>query len=87
MVWTIVLPAILSAATALIGVGYGASLSGRQDTLNWTREQRLKAYADLLGAIENCYEAFTLIAAALDLHKYVPSVDGHVIEQGCCSRN
>ena len=30
----------------------------------------IKAYTELLGAIEKCYEAFTLIAASLSLAKY-----------------
>lgn len=70
MSWSSIVPAIVTAAAAFLGVGYGARLSTSRETLNWTREQRLKAYTELLRAVEKCYEAFTLIAASLNLAKY-----------------
>jgi hypothetical protein len=70
MTWGAIVPTIIAAAAAFLGVGYGARLSGRSETLNWTREQRLKAYTELLQAVENCYEAFELIAAELQLTNY-----------------
>jgi hypothetical protein len=70
MAWGTVVPAIITAGAAFLGVGFGARLSKNHETLNWTREQRLKAYTELLGALEKCYEAFTLIAASLSLAKY-----------------
>ena len=70
MAWAATITAIITAGAALFGVAYGARLSTKRETINWTREQRLRAYAELLGAIEKCYEAFTLIAASLDLAKY-----------------
>jgi hypothetical protein len=74
MMWGTVVPAVITAGAAFLGVTYGAHLSKSRETLNWAREQRLKAYTELLRAIENCYEAFTLIAASLDLAKYNESV-------------
>ena len=70
MTWGAVVPAVITASAAFLGVGFGARLSKSRETLNWTREQRLKAYTELLGAIEKCYESFTLIAASLSLAKY-----------------
>jgi hypothetical protein len=37
-------------------------LSGKRETLNWTRDQRLKAYVELLTAIDKCYAAFNELA-------------------------
>lgn len=74
MTWGTVIPAVITAGVAFLGVAYGSYLSKSRETLSWTREQRLKAYAQLLGAVENCYEAFTLMAASLDLAKYDESV-------------
>jgi hypothetical protein len=68
--WGTVIPAIITAGVAFLGVGYGARLSKTRETIGWTREQRLKAYTELLSAVENCYEAFTLIAASLNLADY-----------------
>lgn len=68
--WSTLIPVIITAGAALLGVRYGARLSKNGETLSWTREQRLKAYAELLQAIENCYEAFELIAASLSLCNY-----------------
>jgi hypothetical protein len=70
MAWGTAIPAVITAGVAFLGVAYGAYLSKSREMQNWTREQRLKSYIELLGAIENCYEAFTLIAASLDLAKY-----------------
>jgi hypothetical protein len=67
MGWTTILPAGITAGAALIGVSYGARLSGRREATSWMREQRLKTYTELLSAIENCYQAFTLIDASLKL--------------------
>jgi hypothetical protein len=74
MVWSSVVAAVITAGAAFIGVGYGARLSTRSETTSWTREQRLKAYIELLNAVEKCYEAFTLIAASLSLVKYGETV-------------
>jgi hypothetical protein len=52
MTWSTVVPAVITAGAAFLGVGFGARLSKSRETLNWTREQRLKAYTELLGAIE-----------------------------------
>jgi hypothetical protein len=74
MAWNIIIPALISAGAAFSGVGYGARLSAKRETLNWTREQRVKTYAELLASIENCYAAFTLLAASLSLARYAPDV-------------
>lgn len=69
-------------------MGYGSRLSRGGETLSWTRDQRLKTYMELLGAIEKCYEAFTLIEACLDLAQYEesaredPKVRGTIAEWG-----
>lgn len=68
--WNTVIPALITAGVAFLGIGYGVRLSSQHEKANWTRDQRLSAYADLLGAIEKCYESFTLIAAALELANY-----------------
>jgi hypothetical protein len=60
--WTTVVPSLVTAAVAFVGIGYGAHLSAKRETLNWTRDQRLKAYVELLTAIDNCYGAFKKLA-------------------------
>lgn len=72
MAWSTIFSTVVTASVALVGVGYGARLSGRRETLNWTREQRLKTYTDILTAVENCYHAFTLIAVGLEIREYKP---------------
>jgi hypothetical protein len=73
MTWVPILSSLIAAAVAFVGVMYGARLTEHREANSWVREQRLKAYVDLLPAIEGCYEAFTLIAAAASLHGYEAS--------------
>jgi len=73
MVWSAMVTAMASALAALLGVFYGARLTAHRESANWTREQRLKAYADLLHAINKSHGAFTLIAASLELNGYSSS--------------
>lgn len=56
--------AIFAAVAALAGVFLGARLTQQREANNWSRDQRLKAYAELLAAIEECFDAFTLLAAS-----------------------
>ncbi len=70
MTWSTAVPAIITAATALLGVGYGARLSTGRETLSWIRDQRLKAYTELLQAIEKSSEAFDLIIGGLRSTNY-----------------
>ena len=63
---------VITGVVAFAGIGYGARLTRHREDYGWTRDQRLKAYADLLTAIDQCYSAFTLVAASLVLHKYDP---------------
>lgn len=72
MAWNVPLSSLITAAVAFLGIAYGARLTGHRETLNWTREQRLRAYSELFTAIDNCYSAFTLLAATLVLHGYSP---------------
>ena len=53
---------VITGVIAFAGIGYGAHLSGKRETLNWTRDQRLKAYVELLTAIDKCYAAFKELA-------------------------
>jgi hypothetical protein len=53
---------VITGVIAFAGIGYGAHLSGKRETLNWTRDQRLKAYVELLTAIDKCYAAFNELA-------------------------
>jgi hypothetical protein len=62
MTWTTVGPSLITAVVAFVGIGFGSRLSGRRETLNWTRDQRLKAYVELLTATNKCYGAFQKIA-------------------------
>ncbi len=88
MSWSSLITTLIAAGAGILGVGYGSRLSRGDETLSWTRDQRLKAYVELLGAIEKCYEAFTLIAACLDLAQYEesarvdPKVRGTLAEWG-----
>jgi hypothetical protein len=70
MTWGTLVTTVITVCAAILGVGYGAHLTRSGETLSWTREQRLKAYIELAGALEKCYESFTLIAASLDLANY-----------------
>jgi hypothetical protein len=54
------------------GVTFGAKLTESREFLAWSREQRLKSYADLLEALDRCYSAFTFINSTLDLAGYAP---------------
>jgi hypothetical protein len=74
MTWSTVAPSLITAAVAFAGIGFGSRLSGRRETLNWTRDQRLKAYTELLTAIDNCYDAFGKIAAIMSLRNYPAKV-------------
>lgn len=49
---------VITGAVAFAGIGYGANLSGKRETLSWSRDQRLEAYVELMTAIETCYGAF-----------------------------
>lgn len=64
------LPAAVAAGAGLAGVYYGSRTTDARDTRAWTRDQRLKAYSDLLEAVDRCYAAFGLIGSTLDLHRY-----------------
>ncbi|MBP2194174.1 hypothetical protein [Nocardia goodfellowii] len=55
---------------ALVGAVLGARLTQRREADNWSRDQRLAAYTALLEAVEECSEAFTLLASSLDLWRY-----------------
>jgi hypothetical protein len=65
-----VIPTVLAAVAALAGVFYGARLTNHRESTNWTRDQRLKIYVDLLKAVEECYGAFTLLCAVFSLRDY-----------------
>jgi hypothetical protein len=62
MTWTTVGPSLITAAVAVGGILIGSLLTGRRETINWTRDQRVKAYAELLTAVDNCYQAFSKLA-------------------------
>jgi hypothetical protein len=65
---------VITGAVAFAGIGYGAHLSAKRETLNWTRDQRLKAYVELLTAIERCYSAFQTLAAIMAVLDYPADV-------------
>jgi hypothetical protein len=56
---------IITGAVAFAGIGYGARLSAKRETLSWTRDQRLKAYVELLTAFEKCHGAFQDLAKVM----------------------
>jgi hypothetical protein len=68
--WNAALPSLITAAVAFAGIGFGSRLSTRRETLHWTREQRLKADAELLTAVDACYSAFNELAALLAVLEY-----------------
>ncbi|MFC7713072.1 hypothetical protein [Micromonospora lupini] len=70
MDWQILVPSIVAASAALLGVRYGAKANESRESLNWIRDQRLKAYADVLDAVDRCYSAFRLINSALKIEDY-----------------
>jgi hypothetical protein len=70
MNWQNVVPPLASAAIALLGVRYGARLTAARESQGWAREQRIKAYGDLLEAVDKCYASFALIDASLNLGRY-----------------
>jgi hypothetical protein len=51
--------------TAFLGTAFGARLTSNREKLNWTRDQRLKAYVELLTAINNCYDTFKKLAESM----------------------
>ena len=63
-------PPVVAAGAALLGVRYGAKAAESRESLNWARDQRLKAYAEVLEAVDRCYESFRLINASLSLAEY-----------------
>jgi hypothetical protein len=75
--WSTVGPSLITAAVAFVGIGFGSHLSGRRETLNWTRDQRLKAYVELLTAVNNCYGAFQKTAAMMKVLDYPADVRGN----------
>jgi hypothetical protein len=78
--WIQVTAPVVAAAAAIGGVTFGARLTESRESLAWSREQRLKAYADLLEALDRCYSAFALISSTLNLADYAP--DRSLIDVG-----
>jgi hypothetical protein len=70
MDWQTIVPPLVAAGAALLGVHYGARASESRESFSWTRDQRLKAYADVLEAVDRCYSSFRLIDASLNLARY-----------------
>ncbi|MFY1679990.1 hypothetical protein ACN265_00420 [Micromonospora sp. WMMD730] len=70
MDWQTLMPPFVAAGAALLGVRYGAQANESRESFNWTREQRLKAYADVLEAVDRCYSSFRLIDTSLKLMDY-----------------
>ena len=68
---------VITGVIAFAGIGYGAHLSGKRETLNWTRDQRLKAYVELLTAIDKCYGAFKELAETMKELGYSIDVRDH----------
>ncbi|MET7769093.1 hypothetical protein [Nocardia sp. NPDC005366] len=62
--------ALGAVVAALVGAVLGARLTQQREANNWSRDQRLKAYTELLEAVEECGDAFTLLASSLDLWEY-----------------
>jgi hypothetical protein len=65
---------VITGVIAFAGIGYGAHLSGKRETFNWTRDQRLKAYVELLTAIDKCYGAFEDLAKIMKELSYPSDV-------------
>ncbi|AHH15018.1 hypothetical protein NONO_c02010 [Nocardia nova SH22a] len=57
------IPGIIAAIAALAGVFLGGRLTQQREANNWSRDQQLKAYTELLAVVEESSEAFTLLAA------------------------
>ena len=68
---------VITGVIAFAGIGYGAHLSGKRETLNWTRDQRLKAYVELLTAIDKCYGSFKELAEIMKELGYPADVRDH----------
>jgi len=73
MSWLDLVAPIGAAVAALLGVRYGARLTESREAIGWSRDQRLKAYADVLDAVDRCYAAFALIESSLQLANYQAS--------------
>jgi hypothetical protein len=73
MDWQPLVSPLVAAAAALLGVHYGVRSAESRESHGWTRDQRLRTYADLLDAMDRAYGAFALINAALDLARYQPA--------------
>lgn len=70
MDWQTLIPPAIAALAAVGGVHYGARMTESREALGWIRDQRVRAYSDLLDAVDRCYAAFGLIAATLQLADY-----------------
>jgi hypothetical protein len=68
---------VITGVIAFAGIGYGAHLSGKRETLNWTRDQRLKAYVELLTAIDKCYGSFKELAEIMKELGYPADIRDH----------